>query len=43
MIHGSDGEDTAGAELALWFPEGVMEGPKTASAGSTNDRVKGDV
>ena len=25
MIHGSDGEDTAAAELALWFPEGVME------------------
>ena len=25
MIHGSDGEDTAAAELALWFPEGLME------------------
>ena len=25
MIHGSDGEDTAAAELALWFPEGTME------------------
>jgi len=25
MIHGSDGEDTAATELALWFPEGLME------------------
>jgi len=25
LIHGSDGEDTASSELALWFPEGTME------------------
>ena len=24
LIHGSDGEDTASSELALWFPEGTM-------------------
>jgi len=25
LIHGSDGEDTASSELALWFPEGTMK------------------
>ncbi len=24
LIHGSDGEETASSELALWFPEGTM-------------------
>ncbi len=24
LIHGSDGEETAASELALWFPEGTM-------------------
>ena len=24
VIHGSDGEETASSELALWFPEGTM-------------------
>ena len=25
LIHGSDGEDTAASELALWFPEGLND------------------
>ena len=25
LVHGSDGEETAASELALWFPEGVNE------------------
>ena len=25
LIHASDGPDTAAAELALWFPEGIVE------------------
>lgn len=25
LVHGSDGEDTAASELALWFPAGVNE------------------
>jgi nucleoside-diphosphate kinase len=25
LIHASDGSETAAAEIALWFPEGVLE------------------
>lgn len=28
LIHASDGSETAATELALWFPEGVLEYPR---------------
>jgi nucleoside-diphosphate kinase len=28
LVHASDGPETAAAELALWFPEGIVEYPR---------------